>query len=229
MAKLDTIRTPGSRNRTAIIGQTESGKTVAALWHLSRQNFTDMPWIVINSKGDEFVDSIEGTSELELDDELPKHPGIYIVRPRPRTDNEALNEMLTRMWKRENNGLLVDEGYMVTGLEAFDWNLVQGRSKRVPMIILSQRPVFMSLFTFSEASFFQVFQLSIKNDKKKIEEYTPITSEDIDSLKKHWSWYYDVGNKQKVLLKPVPDEATIRARIEDRLASIPKRLKRYGT
>src|SRR5258708_7851514 len=77
------IKLPGKNDRIVLIGRTGTGKTVAGLWHLSYQNL-DRPWILLNFKNDEHIDSIEYTTEIDYDF-VPgkKDKGLFILRPLP--------------------------------------------------------------------------------------------------------------------------------------------------
>ncbi len=202
-----------------IVGRTGTGKTQAGGWHLSRANFTTQPWIVYDFKGDELLGSITRAREIAVT-ELPTKPGIYIVRPLP-DDTEGIGEQMRRIWEQENTGVFVDEGYMVDG-PWFRALLTQGRTKRIPMIVLAQRPVWISRFVFSEADFYQVFHLNHSKDRQKIEEYVPV---DIDRrLPDFHSYYYDVARNSVCVFKPVPTKDEILAVFDARLAALEEKI-----
>lgn len=206
---------PKDTTRVAVIGRTGSGKTQFATWLLSERSITTMPWIVFNFKGDALIDEIPGTRELKLDSSIPTTPGVYIIRPLP-DELEEVDAFLWRVWKKENVGLYIDEGYMMTGLKAFRACLTQGRSKRIPMMILSQRPTWMDKFTWSEADYFAVFNLNILSDKKVVQEYVP--TYEPDRLPEYHCIWYDVAGDATYILKPVPDRGTILRRFRDRIS-----------
>lgn len=211
------MRFPDDSNRLSIIGSTGSGKTQAALWHLSHRNFHIMPWIVYNFKMEQSIDSIPYAKQLALN-EIPVRPGIYIVHPLPQQLPEVQNQMF-HIWKTGGMGLYVDEGYMMGNHnEEFRAILTQGRTKRIPVIVLSQRPVWMDRFVFSESEFFQVFRLNHKKDIKNVEEFIPADLS--QSLPDYHSFYYDVGEREVKVLKPVPDLETIHRTFEYRLRPI---------
>lgn len=213
-----TFLFPGISHRTSVIGRTGSGKTVMGAWLLSEQPFDRMPYIVIDYKGDELFDGLDRIKEIGLD-ELPKQPGLYRIRPRPELDDEATEAWLMRVWERERTGLFVDETYMLPNKGAFRGILTQGRSKRIPVLALSQRPSFLPLFVFSEADFFAVFHLSIHDDKLKVKRM--INGNAVDPLPEYHSWWYDVKHDQRFIMKPAPSPDEIQQRIDDRLQ--PKR------
>lgn len=189
------------------------------MWHLSNRDYLDRPWIVYNFKTDRSIDSIPYKKDIELD-EIPVKPGIYITHPQPDSQEE-IEAQMWEIWKRGGIGVYVDEGYMVgNNNPAFRAILTQGRSKEIPAIVLSQRPVWMDRFVFSESEFFQVFRLNHKQDRKNVEQFIPA---DIGNrLPAYHSYYYDVGENKVTVLRPVPSIETIYRSFESRL----KRLRR---
>lgn len=206
---------PKSSQHIAIIGRNGSGKSHAALWHLSKRNFETMPYVAIDFKGDELINSIERARHIELR-ELPKRPGVYIVHPTPQdVEDGAVDDFLWRMYERENIGAWIDESYMLRGSKAFETLLVQGRSKRIPLTVLTQRPVWVSRYIFSEAAYFQVFALTDKRDKATVETIVPVNLE--ARLPEFHSYYYDVLRDELFILRPVPSADSILASIDARL------------
>ncbi len=213
------IKLPDSTERISIVGRTGSGKTIAALWHLSQRDIETRPWIVYNFKGDRNIDAIPHTMNLELD-HMPTKPGVYVARPNPAQGPEVQNQMW-EIWNREGIGVYVDEGYMVGDRNpAFRALLTQGRSKEIPLIVLSQRPVWLDRFVFSESEYFQVFQLQHRKDLAAVNEFIP---HDLKSrLPKHHSYYYDVGGDKLTKLAPVPALPELLAMFDRRLSRIRK-------
>lgn len=215
---------PNDSQRILISGKTGSGKTYAGAWHLSNRSYDKMPWIVYDFKGDELLSEIPRTKEIGVD-EVPTKPGVYIVRPVPETDDDAVEQQMYRIWNQENTGVYIDEGYMISKRnKAFRALLTQGRSKRIPMITLSQRPVFLpSNFVISEADFFQIFFLNDENDIARVQGF--IDGNLSAKLPAYHSYYYDVaandGAGDFYILSPVPSKDIILETFERRLA--PKR------
>lgn len=213
----DKMRAPGNTHRLSIIGRTGSGKTIAGAWHLSRASYDVMPWIILDYKRDTFLNSINA-KELDVSAKVPKRPGVYIIHPMAQTDDDAVERLLWRIWQRGKTGLFVDEGYMVGNENpAFRALLTQGRSKYIPMIYLSQRPVYMDRFAFSEADFYQVFHLNDRKDQVRVGEFL---HNEIDlklRLDRYNSWWHDVSDHNFRLLGPVPRHDMIRATFRQRL------------
>jgi hypothetical protein len=215
-------RLPGDNHRTTIVGRTGSGKTQAAVWQLAHRSFTKMPWIIFDFKRDSLIAKINGTKDLEPTDSVPKKPGLYILRLSPR-DKPAAEDMLWNIWERGKTGIYIDEGYMIDrDSEAFQAVLTQGRSKLIPTILLSQRPVFLSRFAFTEAEFLQVFKLQDKRDYPTVKSFCPLPIE--NRLKPFHSWWYDGVQDAGAIMSPVPDEDTILAKFRSRLGSNVRKL-----
>lgn len=206
------MRLPDDTQRLSIVGRTGSGKTQAAAWHFSHASFDSMPWVVYDFKRDALLGRIgemEGTQHIETT-EIPRRPGIYFVHPHP-DDVQQVQDQLQGIWQSQNTGVLIDEGYMVSQApNSRSWLrtlLTQGRSLHIPMIILSQRPVWMDRFVFSESDFYQVFRLNHSGDRKKIMEYIPA---DLSMrLPEYHSFYHDVAREETVVMRPVPEEEKI--------------------
>jgi len=208
---------PKISDRVAIMGSNGTGKTQFGAWLLSIGYFDVQPYIIIDYKRDELLNSSDRIKEIGVGEEPPKHPGLYIVHPRPRIDDAAMEGFLERVWERENIGLYFDEGYMVPDKAAFPAILTQGRSKNIPSIVLSQRPAWISRFVFSEANHYALFHLSDRDDRKEVRRFMPDHVDVNKALPKFHSWYYTRGEQNAVALSPVPGADEILERIESRL------------
>jgi hypothetical protein len=211
-----TVDLPGPNDRLTIVGRTGTGKTLAATYHLSNADFDRKPWIVYDFKREKLFSQISRAREIAIG-EIPKHPGVYVVRPNMlEGTDEAIEGHLMGIWEHENVGLYIDEGYMIgqrsAGLRAI---YTQGRSKHIPVITLSQQPVWVSRFAISEADFYQVFDLNDTMHQKVIRRFVPI--DEFGKLKPYHSYYYDVGNNTLIEMKPVPPASELVGRIDDRL------------
>jgi hypothetical protein len=216
-----SVKLPGDTDRLAVLGRTGSGKTQAAVYHLSRAGFDYMPWVIVDYKNDELINRIERAQVIDFG-EVPEDPGIYILKVLPGQEDE-LSEWFRQAWEQEDIGIYVDEGYLIDSRDRwFNACLTQGRSKHIPMIVLSQRPVWLSRFVFSEASYFQVFDLSHRKDMEKVEEY--VRDDDSQQLEQpladFHSYYYDVARRRLDTLGPAPEADVILRRIDDRLAAL---------
>jgi hypothetical protein len=201
---------PDDSQRLAIVGRTGSGKTQAAVWHLSMRDFSGRPWIIFDFKGDTLIQQIPGVRTLALK-KPPREPGLYVVRPMPHQIDEV-DDFLWQVWESEKTGLYFDEGYMVSKCQAFQALLTQGRSKQIPIIVLTQRPIWISRFVWSESDYFQIFTLTNIRDEKIVREFVPRYDKNV--LGRYQSFYHDVGEDQTILLDPVPGAPSLLAKFK---------------
>lgn len=220
------FRMPRNDQRVTIIGRTGSGKTVFGAWLLALADFHKIPRVIVDFKGDELLRSIPRIEEIGLRD-VPKHGGLYTIRPLIH-EAEQMEAWMWKVWQRERVGLYFDEAYMLPNSSgqhrrgALQAILTQGRSKRIPVISLVQRPSQMSVFVFSEAEYYAVFALNRWPDKKTIEGMADkLAPRLIDELPEYHSIWYDVGRDTPIRMLPAPHPDTIAEMIDTRLR--PKR------
>lgn len=217
MDKKSKIRLPGPANRTVIIGRTGSGKSHFAAWLLSTQNFDVMPWIIIDFKDEDkdIINNIERIQHLTFEDEIPERPGVYIIKPMSG-DKDEIEQWLWNVFYHGNVGLFFDEVFpMGQYNEAFNTILMQGRSRNIPIIACTQRPTNISVYCFSEASFYMVFDLTKKKDRQTVSNEIGIPSNYV--LPEYHSYYYDVGKKYLDKLGKAPEQKKILSRIEAKI------------
>lgn len=208
------VRLPTNSQRTFICGRTGTGKTQAGAWLLSTQNYNSFPWVIYDTKGDSLLQQIsrmDGSKNIRFADKIGKN-GLHFLHPLPHEMKSDANEaFLWRLWKRRNVGIFIDEGYMFDKFsDALITLYTQGRSLHIPMITLSQKPRYLTQFTFSEADFFQVFQLNDINDRKRITEFTSIDPEYMGRrLPDYHSLWYDVAQDRLATFSPVPAREAI--------------------
>lgn len=217
---------PKNDQRVTVIGRTGSGKTVFGAWLLSISDFMRIPRVIVDYKGDELLGSIERIEEIGLD-EIPAHGGLYIVRPH-LDESDAVEEWLRAIWQRERVGLYFDEAYMLpnSGYNhrqgALALIMTQGRSKKIPVISLIQRPSQINLFVLSEADYYAVFHLNRRADKKKVEDMADTLDDtSISALPQYHSLWYDVPRDRRFMMLPAPHPDEIAERIDEQLR--PKR------
>jgi hypothetical protein len=216
-------RPPGDGHRVTVIGKTGSGKTQAAVWLLAKRSYTRRPWIIFDYKYEELLNDIPRLEELDITKpKIPKHPGLYIVHPNA-SHVEDVEAFMWQIHARENIGIFIDEGYQIpTRSPAYQTLLTQGRSKRIPIIMLTQRPAWVSRFALSEAEFVQCFQLTDMEDRKRVKQFVPMPIE-VDLPGPFYSWWYDNAANFKAVLQPVPSTDTILEIFHDRLVQ-PRRV-----
>ncbi len=200
---------PNDTERHAIYGHTGTGKTVFALWCLSQRSFDRMPWIIVDAKRDPTIAQIPRLEEVRIDRKPPTKRGLYVTRPEIVDFDEGMvTDYLYDVWRHENTGVMLDEAYMFhrndRGLRTV---LTQGRSKRTPLICLSQRPCEISSFIHSESEFKSVFYLDLPTDQDRVRAYFP--EYDPDILPKHASWWRSTPERRVQMLGPCPPEDEI--------------------
>jgi hypothetical protein len=221
----DRIRLPGPSDRITIIGHTGSGKSQAALWHLSNANFDVMPWVIIDPKEEEKINSIEGAEYIDFDT-VPKSPGIYILQT-TAYDGDTLDEYFAKLLEKKRVGVYIDEASECGYGPGFTTFLTRGRSRHCPAISLQQRPVDVSRYTRSEAQFFQCFPLTDNADFKTLKGFAKIPDMEANPLPEFYSYYYDVRWKRCYKLKPVPNIDQILSTIETKLDLRVPRTRRF--
>lgn len=201
-----------------ILGSTGSGKTGLFLWLMLYQPFHLQPYVVFDYKRDEHISRIDRMRQIGLN-ELPKYPGLYVIRPMPETDDDNVLRWLRAAWAKRNIGLGFDEAMMLPqhggALQAI---FVQGRSLKIPVLALSQRPVDLHRTMFSEATHVSVFQLNDGRDHQTVRKYiSRFNSDYVEQLPAHHSLWYRRSDKQTFHLSPVADWETLPERINARL------------
>lgn len=193
---------------------------MGGVYHLSRKDLRSETWLAVDYKGDDHIAALvdAGAIVIPIDDKIPTKPGLYVVRP-DVDDATGIAKFWRNVHKRRNVGVYVDEGYMVEEDKAYDALLTQGRSLCIPMIVLSQRPRWVTRFVFSEATFFQVFALNDDDDWRRVAGFVPLplawdnaraagrvagTLAAALNPPSFYSYYYDTNTQSLVKFSPVP-------------------------
>jgi hypothetical protein len=199
-------RLPGDSDRTVVIGATGSGKTRMGVWLLSVRLQPNRRHFVLDFKGEELFTHLNLTP-WPIDAPLPTEPGVYWIRILPGQENEV-SQFFLNCYNTTNILIYTDEGYMLPYQDRWVRAcLTQGRSKLIEMITLTQRPVKLDVFFMSEATFFSVFRLNVKDDRKRVSEY--MDGLEIPRLPRFHSLWYDVALDESVTFQPVPDDAAL--------------------
>lgn len=216
MSDNDKFELPREDEHTTIVGRTGTGKTQFGAWLLSTRDLNVKPWVILDYKGEETLNSIPRIREIGFK-EAPSQPGLYILKSRPDLEDDT-EAWLWRIWESENIGVFIDEGYMLPEYRkgAFSALLTQGRSKKTPVITLSQRPVRVNRTAFSEASHLIAFDLNDRRDHKALEEIVPNGFMAREVPRYHSRWY-SVKKDKVWVMKPVPEADEIIEAINDKL------------
>lgn len=223
---LEGWRLPGATDRTSIVGKTGSGKTVFGVYlMLASRLYREMPWIILDYKGDALIQKIPAKI-LSVLHKPPVDPGVYRLYLNPFDDPEAVNGFLKKVWQNGNTGLFFDEAYMLPDRRGRTENSVlralftTGRARRIPIISLSQRPVDVLRYNFSEASHHVIFRLNDKRDRDTVRAYIPEApfKESFESgmtLPAYHSLWYDVDQDLSFEMLPGPAEKALVAMFAD--------------
>lgn len=210
---------PRTDQHSTLIGMNGSGKSVFAAHMVSCAPLDRMPYILIDYKDEELFNSVDRARYLDFKD-APREPGFYILKAEPSKDDDRVNEFLYRQLKAEKRGLIYDEGFSIPNKGAMETIYMQGRSKHVPVITLTQRPSWLTRYAFTENSYLCYFRLTDREDQKTLRRWLPpnepIWDFDRDLPKYHARWY-DNQQNASFILAPAPDPETILEKFEEKL------------
>lgn len=214
-------RMPGTDDRTSIVGKTGSGKTTAGLFILSQTKlYKKMPVIIIDYKGDPMIEKVPAKI-VRPDSPVPTEPGLYKLLASPFLEqDDPVEAYLKKVWHNGSTGLFFDEAYMLPDRYARSGGgtlralFTTGRSRKIPIISLTQRPVDVIKYNFSEASHHVIFRLPDKADRDTVrgrvpnEQFDRIFGRNGTGLPEFHSMWYDVSadNSFTMLPFPHPDE-----------------------
>jgi hypothetical protein len=211
----ESLSLPRLNDRVAIVGRNGSGKSHLAAFFLSEMPLLSRPHYLIDYKGEALFNSIRKASHTHLPGKLPTSPGLHMIHVGPGFDQEdAIEDCLWQMWRRGDCSITVDESYMLPDREAYRAVLTQGRSKNIQVFALTQRPVFVPRFVFSEANSYAVFALNDRRDRQVVATFMRDCGKgedhDLDErLKPFWFIWYDCRTDKTTLVEPCPQAAEI--------------------
>ena len=187
---------------------------------LSLRRWDHMPWVLLNFKDDALLNEIPGVRELEgltLPAPRKMRSGLWMARP-DVDDFEGTEALMAEMWRRTHMGLYIDEALPLSAPRhpALRRILTQGRSRKLPVVAGSQRPVDVDRYLFSESEFVSVMDLTDDRESDRIREMTGVQL-DMSRLPQYHSYYLDRLRKRLTIVTPVPGYSAILATFEKRM------------
>lgn len=213
----------GDDQRIFILGHTGTGKSHEGIAQLALRSIDQMPWICYDVKGNDLLAMVPVSAPASIEEPPPTDPGLYVVKIgwQDCEANGRLSRHLLSVLEQGNTGVFIDEGQMLghhnIGLKSL---IIQGRSQRVPLIFVAQRPVHVDTFIFSEADFIQFFLLYHPDDKERLEKQIPPDRFDWTTLvdaPDHCSLFYDQRRATVEFVPPAPPFDQLQAHILARL------------
>jgi len=180
---------PGPNDRTIVLGGTGTGKTIGGAGILARQRFDKRPWVALDFKDEILWDMVGDPPMRKLQlGNMPGKKGLYRMHVDPGQEDE-LEEWLWNIWRRGNCGIFVDEvGLIDRNSDAMKGILRQGRSKMLPVIACTQRPVDICREFYSESQYKMVYRLDDVRDYKTVSMFTGghDVTERLPDYHSHW-------------------------------------------
>jgi hypothetical protein len=218
--EMRAFRLPTEHDRSTFIGSTGSGKTVFALWTISLSDlYEKMPLIVVDYKRDDHIAKLR-LPEIGIDKPLPEQPGIYVLRPDAMGSENwrqnPIEQFFRRVWERGNTWLYFDEIYMVPGSNPADSSpalraiFTTGRSRKIPVYSLMQRPVGVLRYPVTEASHRVMFSVTDARDIGTMRAFVPqadlssVFGEDGNSFQPFHALWRDVSQRKSFEFSPCP-------------------------
>jgi len=202
---------PGKRGILA--GRTGSGKSTLAKYLMQRSGGH---WVIINPKWTKAFDTlpaakvIVGIKPKEIEKSIfDEKTRFTIINPKAdEADPETLDVLIQWLHAKFTDlGIYVDELYSVhvngragPGLIGV---LTRGRELGQTFLGATQRPAYLSKFLFSEADYICGMSLNVKEDRKRMYEFTGRDEYEIKLQPHQWLWY-DVGADELQAWGPVP-------------------------
>jgi len=199
---------------------TGMGKTRAAVHQLSFRSIDSMTWIAMDFKGDDTLAAMPVTDIIELDDEIPDRPGLFYIQVPPSRHQEYTSDFFMKVYQRGECGVLVDETLALGARnDGFNQCLFMGRSRSVPMIMCTQRPVSIEKNARNQVNFFQVMYIGDQDDRDALQKNIPREILDISEPPPGYcSYWFDQRRRWGALLAPSPPEEESMQRIFERMA-----------
>lgn len=198
--------------RITVAGRTGSGKTTLACYLMERSPIT---WVIMNPKHTAGYKHLPGIvvmrrwDERQLAKEIQRAKYVALNLSDSEADAGYMDAITDRLHHSFRNiGLCFDELYTAhsgsgkAGPGLTGW-LTRGRELRQSFLGLTQRPVWVSRFCFSEADCIISMDLTLEADRETLFEHTG-QPEFLDRQLDHKWLSYDVSGDRLDLYGPVP-------------------------
>lgn len=169
----------GPGRRVAVFGAAGSGKSYLCKWIILRSD--RMRWIILDTKHEPLFDEwhpIDGLPSMDQLIKLWKDMPRVVVRPTgPENNRDTLDLFLSLLHETfDRFGVYIDETYQVAlGIKpcpGFTGLVTRGRVRGQTVIMGSQRPAWIPKFAFTEANYYCVLRLGLKQDRLTVADMT---------------------------------------------------------
>jgi hypothetical protein len=208
---------PGER--FVVAGRTGSGKSTLASWFLSR---SIQHWVILNPKHTPFYRQLPDSivhrkfKPRDLLSDARRRKFVVLELAGVEAEPQFMDGIIAWLHAALRNiGLCADELYTLhassgrAGPGLTGW-LTRGREYRQSFLGLTQRPVWVSRFVFSEASYLIEMDLTFEEDRETLYEYTGSRYFLARVLGHRWLCY-NVQGDTVTLYGPVPQTSNSRS------------------
>lgn len=198
--------------RAIVSGRTGSGKSTLGIWLLSR---SQQHWVILNPKHTAAYKNLDDAIIFKKFDarailkRLKRHKFVVLNFKDYEATSDFMDDILRWLHdKTANVGVCCDELYTMhsaagrAGDGLVGW-LTRGRELKQSFLGLTQRPVWISRFLFSETDFIGSMDLLLEDDRKRLVSETGAEGF-TERLPNHrWLWY-TVADDDIAKFGPVP-------------------------
>jgi hypothetical protein len=188
---------PKRTDRALFLGQTGSGKTTLARRMLWARHYA----VIYDGKGT--IDwpgyrIVTGIGKAERLDPVKVPRIIYRPPIEEASDPKAIETFFRWIYERGNCTLYVDEVYSVaerTIPQYYSACMTRGRERGIEVWNSVQRPSRIPLSVLTEAENYYVFRLTLRDDRKRVEECTGMPERNLLDLPKHRFYVARLGDR----------------------------------
>lgn len=221
---------PARGERTLIVGQTGSGKSVFEHWLLARHE--SAPIVIYDTKEEPKFETLKNSriaETLNQVNELLDEPSVDYIIFRPHvsivSDPHALDDLLYYHYSNWRDvSAFIDEitsfhnnGRAGNGLVGL---LTRGRSRGITTVMASQRPRWLSTFALTESQKYYIFKLVDKKDRDRVGDVVPDFSKMKQPPKYHF-YFFEHGMEKAELYKPIDIDPDINTGYTDKVKDQP--------